>query len=198
MYDENTFLNRVDAAKYIGVSTRTLDRYIAKGKLSVTREHGNVLLLITELDVIKNGKNTSATQVIGNTKDTTNKNNHNNSQSENSNDLTLQNQFAQEAHKYQVLYQDVKQELDKKDELLRHMHYQLGILETEGKAKIPVLEAQNEKQELEKNISILEAEKKLILDDLKTARSGRSVFFIVSLVLLFLLFIFFLIMGNLA
>ena len=191
MYDENTFLNRVDAAKYIGVSTRTLDRYIAKGKLSVTREHGHVLLLIKEIDVIKNEKNTTATQVIENTKQSR-------AEPENTNDIALHNQFAQEAHKYQVLYNDAKQELEKKDDLLRHMHYQLGILETEGKSKIPMLEAQNEKQELEKNISILEAEKNFILNDLKTARSGRSIFFIVSLLLLFLLFIFFLIMGNLA
>ena len=191
MYDENTFLNRVDAAKYIGVSTRTLDRYIAKGKLSVTRENGHVLLLIKELDVIKNGKNTTATQVIENTKKSK-------TEPENTNDIALQNQFAQEAHKYQVLYEDAKQELEKKDDLLRHMHYQLGILETEGKAKIPMLEAQTEKQKLEKSISTLEAEKKFILNDLKTARSGRSIFFIVSLLLLFLLFIFFLIMGNFA
>ncbi len=194
MYDENTFLNRVDAAQYIGVSTRTLDRYIAKGKLSVTRENGHVLLLIKELDSIKNEKNTTATQVINNTKKTTEAP----EATSNTDELALQNQFAQEVHKYQVLYQDVKQELDKKDELLRHMHYQLGILETEGKSKIPALEAQNEKKELEKNISTLEAEKKFILEDLKTARSGRNVFFIVSLILLFLLFVFFLIMGNLA
>ena len=197
MYDENTFLNRVDAAQYIGVSTRTLDRYIAKGKLSVTRENGHVLLLIKELDSVKNEKNTTATQVINNNKKRTETTERKETRAT-TDELALQNQFAQEVHKYQVLYQDVKQELDKKDELLRHMHYQLGILETEGKSKIPALEAQNERQELEKNISTLEAEKKFILEDLKTARSGRNVFFIVSLILLFLLFIFFLIMGNLA
>ncbi len=196
MYDENTFLNRADAAKYIGVSTRTLDRYIAKGKLSVTREHGHVLLLIEELDVIKDSKNPTATQVINNS----HKKKSENIQNENiqTSDISLQNQFAQEIHKYKVLYDDTKQELEKKDELLRHMHYQLGVLETEGKSKIPMLDAQTAKQDLEKNITKLEAEKNLILEDLKTARSGRSIFFIVSLVLLFLLFIFFLIMGNLA
>ncbi len=195
MYDETTFLNRIDAAKYIGVSTRTLDRYVAKGKLSITRENGHVLLLITELDVIKNEKNPSVTQVIG--KKSKPKHTEDDSPyTEPNTDIALQNQFAQEIHKYKVLYDDAKQELEKKDELLRHMHYQLGILETESKSKIPVLEAENEKQMLEKNIATLEAEKTFLLEDIKTARSGRSIFFIVSLILLFLLFIFFLIMGN--
>ncbi|HID91921.1 TPA: hypothetical protein EYG96_02255 [Candidatus Gracilibacteria bacterium] len=193
MYDQNTFLHRADAAEYIGVSTRTIDRYIAKGKLSVTREHGNVLLLKEELDVIKENKNSSAAQVIGKQKSA-----KQTISQENTTDLSLNNQFAQEIHKYKVLYDDVKQELEKKDDLLRQMHYQLGVLETEGKSKIPMLDAQTERQELEKNISNLEVEKNLLLDDLKTARSGRSIFFIVSIVLLALLFIFFLIMGNLA
>ncbi len=198
MYDTNTFLKRTDAAKYIGVSTRTLDRYVAKGKLSVKREHGHVLLLKEELDVIKNSKNSSATQVVGNTNA---KKQYTASQSssytENTQtDLALQNQFAKEIHKYKVLYNDVKEELEKKDELLRHMHYRLGVLETEGKSKIPILDAQTERKELEKNITTLEVEKRLLQENLKTVRNGRSVFFIVSIVLLVLLFIFFLIMGN--
>jgi hypothetical protein len=181
---DNTFLHRSDASKYIGVSTRTLDRYISKGRLSTHKKNGNVMLYKEELDVIKDDKNTNAAQVIRSQTISP------------SQEISELSEAGKEIHKYKVLYKDAKNELDKKDELLKHMHYQLGILETESKFKIPRLDAQSIKQELEFTVKQLESDKNLLSQNLKTAKSGRSVFFLVSIILLVLLFIFFLIMGN--
>lgn len=178
-YSEDEFLTRPKAAKYLGVSTRTLDRYVAQNKLSVVREHGHVLLRIEELDLVRNAKNPVAAQVVQSAIATPNK------------------EQEEELTKYKTLYSEAKHGIEQRDEMLRTMHYRLGVLETEAKGTIPLLEAQTSHQELEGNIENLSRENDILKKELVTARNGRTIFFIVSLVMLFLLFLFFLIKGNL-
>lgn len=183
-YNEDEFLTRPQAAKYIGVSTRTLDRYVAQNKISVVREKGHVLLRISELDILHQQKNPVAAQVISDIS-------INNSEEENN-----IYEINEKIQKYKTLYEEAKIGLEQRDEMLRQMHYQLGVMETEAKSTVPMLEAENEKQELSHNITELSEENKILKTELDTARNGRTIFFIVALVLLFLLFIFFLIKGN--
>lgn len=178
-YNEEEFLTRPQAAKYIGVSTRTLDRYIAQQKISVTRQQGHVLLRIAELDIIVQQKNPIAAQVV-----------------QDISTDTIETNIQEKIQKYKTLYEEAKIGLDQRDEMLRQMHYQLGVMETEAKTTVPMLEAHTTQQELESNMKLITGEKSILEKELITARSGRTIFFIVSLVLLFLLFIFFLIMGN--
>lgn len=177
-HNDSEFLTRPKAAKYIGVSTRTLDRYVAQNKISVVRENGHVLLRISELDTIRNEKNPVAAQVVQ------------------SPAVAQESVNSEEVKKYKTLYTEAKTGLDQRDEMLRQMHYQLGVMETEAKGTVPMLEAQNTRQELEHAVKDLSEENGVLKKELNTARSGRGIFFVVSLVLLFLLFIFFLIMGN--
>lgn len=181
-YNEEEFLTRPQAAKYIGVSTRTLDRYIAQNKISVTRKNGHVLLRISELDILIQQKNPVAAQVVSNISTHT------------------QAHDLQEVHekiqKYKTLYDEAKIGLEQRDDMLRKMHYQLGVMETEAKGTVPILEAQNTKQELQYNVTQLSEENGVLKKELDSARNGRTIFFVVSLLLLFLLFIFFLIKGN--
>ena len=176
-YNEEEFLTRPQAAKYLGVSTRTLDRYVAQNKISVVREKGHVLLRISELDILHQQKNPVAAQVISDI-----------STSENNENL---HEIHEKIQKYKTLYDEAKIGLEQRDDMLRQMHYQLGVMETEAKGTIPMLEAQNTRQELEHNVKNLSEENGILKKELDTARNGRTIFFVVSLVLLFLLFIFF-------
>ena len=179
-YNQEEFLTRPQAAKYIGVSTRTLDRYVAQNKISVVRKNGHVLLRISELDVILAQKNPVAAQVIQKEISTS----------------SQEKDIHEKIQKYKTLYEEAKIGLEQRDDMLRQMHYQLGVMETEAKGTIPMLEAENTRQELEHNIKNLSEENGILKKELDTARNGRTIFFVVSLVLLFLLFIFFLIKGN--
>lgn len=177
-HNNKGLLTRQEAAKYLKVSTRTIDRYVTQNKLSVTKENGNVLLRYQELELLKKDKNTVAAQIIE-------------PNITNTNSLQIENN--EEIKKYKILYEEAKQNIENRDDLLRQMHYKLGSLESESKNKIPILEAQNTKFELNSKLQQVSKENDLLKKKLYSARNGRTVFFAVSLFLLFLLLVFFLI-----
>lgn len=172
------FMTRQEASKFLGVSTRTIDRYIAQSKISVTRKEGHVLLREDELYTLLQEKNPVAAQVVRSQK------------TEVSEIQPFNEEVYAEVEKYKVLYQEAKDDVEQRDELIRTMHYRLGVLETESKGKVPLLEAQASTQELNHNISVLSEEKEDLRSKLVQTRKGRTVFFVVSLLLLFLLFVF--------
>jgi excisionase family DNA binding protein len=45
-------LSKVDAASYLGVSTRTVEKYIATGKLAAVKQGTKVTLLVSDLDTL--------------------------------------------------------------------------------------------------------------------------------------------------
>lgn len=45
-------LSKVDAAAYLGVSTRTVEKYIASGKLQAVKHGAKVTLRIADLDAL--------------------------------------------------------------------------------------------------------------------------------------------------
>jgi len=185
---EEFLVTRQKAAKIIGVSTRTIDRYISQEKFSVVREDGKVLLDSRELKEYKNGKNPIVAQVVQHTNET----------KENNISIPL----ASDEGRNQILYEEIKSHMENKECLLREMHYKLGVLETESKnlqgTTIPLLESENEKQELSSQIEDISTENKKLKSILKSARNGRVFFFILSLVFLILILLIFVIQkGNL-
>jgi len=190
---QNDFLvTRQKAAKIIGVSTRTIDRYIAQEKFSIIREEGKVLLDSRELQEYTNGKNPVIAQVIAEKPIT--------QTSKTSPQVHTQN--SEFSGKYQILYEEMKSDMGQKEDLLRGMHYKLGVLETEAKniqgSTVPLLESENEKQKLEEQINKISLENQKLQEILKSARNGRVFFFILSLVFLILILsIFVLQKGNL-
>ena len=189
---EEFLVTRQKAAKIIGVSTRTIDRYIAQEKFSIIREDGKVLLDSRELHQYKNGKNPVVAQIVKEKKNT--------DSSRNSSEISPA--ITNETQKYKILYEEIRSDSFQKEDLLRGMHYKLGVLETEAKnlksSTIPLLESENEKQELESHIKEVELENEKLKSILKSARNGRVFFFILSLVfLLLILAIFIMQKGNL-
>lgn len=191
---EEFLVTRQKAAKIIRVSTRTIDRYIAQEKFSIVREDGKVLLDSRELEAYANGKNPVVAHVVKEKKKSTPK------PASQSVDLSLAR--SSDGEKYKILYEEIKSDAGKKEDLLRGMHYKLGVLETEAKnlqgTTVPLLESENEKQDLENHIEKLSKENEKLQEILKSARNGRVFFFILSLVFLILILSIFVIQkGNL-
>lgn len=171
--DEDLLLTRPESAKLLGVSTRTIDRYIADGKLSVVRKNGKVLLERSDIELIKNQKNPVVAQIIK--------------------DLAPQANPEKEfeTEKYRILYEQSKEDIDKRDELLRQMHYRLGSLETQNQNSVPVLEAENKERELITDLESSKQENVFLKDELSSAKKARMVFFILALISFISLFLFF-------
>jgi excisionase family DNA binding protein len=186
---EEFLVSRQQAAKIIGVSTRTIDRYIAQEKFSIVRKGGKVLLDERELEEFKSNKNPVVAQVVkSSSKKTTTK----------SNESPLVSESSFEETKYQILYENAQQEVIKKEEVIRTMHYQLGTLETAAQNSIPALEAENEKREWEEFTDKLSEENIKLKALLKSAKNGRIIFFSLSIIfLLVIITIFIAHNGNL-
>jgi len=164
---EEKLLTRQDAAKLLRVSTRTIDRYIADQRLSVEKDQGRTMLRKSELIHLQDVKPLVG-QVVR--------------------DISLREDL-EDVSKYKVLYEDAKEQIEKRDDLLRHMHYQLGKLEVEVKNTVPLLEAENKQKELESEVSFLTTENISLKEKLSSAKAGRVVFFSIAFISMLLLFI---------
>lgn len=168
-------VSRQKASKILGVSTRTIDRYIAKEKFSIVREEGKVFLDSRELEEFKVGKNPVVAQMVQHSLS------------------SLDKEEEKEEKKYKILYEASKEEGEKKDEMLRKMHYKLGILETEAKQSVPLLEAETlqiqvqELQDTMASIDEMEEENSRLKLYLHSAKTGRIFFFVLSLFFLLLI-----------
>lgn len=187
---ENFLVSRQKAAHILGVSTRTIDRYVAQEKFSVVREDGKVFLDSRELKEYKKGKNPVVAQVVSSKKK---------SISTPSGEYDpAYSEISPEISKYKILYEELKTEEEKKEELLRGMHYKLGVLETTVQHTVPALEAENTQKTLEENIEKISDENEALKKGLQSARNGQIFFFILSLIFLLLLLAIFIIQkGNL-
>ncbi len=217
---EEFLVTRQEAANVLGVSTRTIDRYISQEKFSVVREGGKVLLDKRELKNLKSKKNPVVAQVIkssvpkqktekfkfSETKNSEKEGNKNKNKNKNKNEKSDNNiltefeadkLITEDSEKYKILYESSKSDIENRDKLLRNMHYQLGVLETESKNAIPLLEAETDKREWEDFTDKLSDENGRLKLSLKSAKNGRIFFFILSLFFLFFLLIVFVLQdGN--
>ncbi len=188
---EDFLVSRQKAAQILGVSTRTIDRYIAQEKFSVVRDDGKVLLDSRELKNHKNGKNPVVAQVVRS---------HSSSSKnpEISHPSTELSEISPEILKYKILYEELKNETSQKEGLLRQMHYKLGVLETTAQNTIPVLEAENAQKEIEEDLEKITQKNAELKANLQSARNGYIFFFILAFVFLLLLLAIFVIQkGNL-
>lgn len=162
---EDQLITRQEAARMLRVSTRTIDRYIADQKISVVKDQGRSLLRSSEVELLQDMKNITVSQVVS-------------PRWEKNNEI---GPSAEEVFKYKFLYEDAKEQVQQRDEMIRHMHYRLGVLETENTNTIPLLEAQTTKQELEQSIASLSEENTMLKTHLQSAKTGRVIFFVIAL-----------------
>ena len=176
MLEETPLISREEAAEMIRVSVRTLDRYIAKKRFSSVRRAGKVFLRRDEIENYKSVNEASSGEIIE----------HGSMEM----GISAFSLHAEEG-KYKILYEESLNTIEKKDAMLRQMHYQLGILENEAKHNIPLLQVQTFQKDLEEKIGALSYEKDIYQKRWELAQRGRVFFFALSVFLFFSLLFFY-------
>lgn len=149
-------VERKDAAAFLGVSLRTVDRYIRANKLSHRKAGYNVYLMQSELTALKNNRVESISSV-----DIVDMDMEENEQALETPRFES-NGHGQENFEtlvYKGLYESTKKELFKKQKEIDGLNYRLGQIEIELKNTVPLL-AYNEKNETQEK-HILDLKDKL-------------------------------------
>lgn len=151
-------VERKDAAAFLGVSLRTIDRYIRSNKLSHRKSGYNVYLNQEELTRMNSGRveTVSSVDIVHMDNDVT---------AESQQPMpdfreSAEGQESFETLVYKGLYESTKKELLKKQHEIDGLNYRLGQVEVELKNTIPLL-AYNEKNEQQEK-HILDLKDKLV------------------------------------
>ena len=169
-------VSRKDASQILGVSIRTVDRYIKSKKIPIKTENKRVMLDFDELKKIKN--NMSPGREDGTTRKRREKKTYN-EKKENfspvgggieivedyygSDFAKEKNQQKESIPTFKKIYEELKEELREKQERLEMANYRVGQLESQIRNSVPMLEYHREKYLKEKN----EKNSKAKLDDSK-------------------------------
>lgn len=135
-------VERKDAAAFLGVSLRTIDRYIRSGKLSHEKNGYNVFLMQSELTEMKDDRTETISSVDIVQMDTV----ETQEQALDTPNFESHGQENFETLVYKGLYESTKKELVKKQKEIDGLNYRLGQIEIELKNTVPLL-AYNERTE---------------------------------------------------
>ena len=114
-------IGREDAAAQLGMSTRTIDRYIRKGKIRSRKVGKLVMLHKDDVDVLLNGGIQKDYEII---------------EPETKKEISKTTNTIASSEIWEIL----TQKMQEKDELIQELSYKLGKLETELKNSIPKIE----------------------------------------------------------
>jgi len=131
VYNRMFTIDREDGATMLGISTRTLDRYIRAGKIRAKKKGKKVFLHSDDVLKLKGGEMEPEMTM-------------DNRSYEIQEEVALEpmTQFVTKPLivSYKELYEESKSLLARKDELIQDLSYRLGNIETELKNSIPMLE----------------------------------------------------------
>lgn len=206
----NDRISRKTASKLLKVSIRTVDRYIASGKLKTKKIDGRVWLSKKDIkhilrknsghDNILSTGNMSVDSVVSSVVDMSS--GGVDSVSTGGGGFALNKTQTKESGVYKKLYQELKQELEVKQSRLEGANYRVGQLEAMVKESVPLLQYQKQlsvektaRLELEEENESLLEKIEIIKKKLKEETVSKKVFFsllfiIILLQPLWLLFIF--------
>lgn len=128
-------IDRVEAARRLSVSTRTVDRHIKSGKINTKRIGKKMFLDEDDIESLRKAGEASLSNenyvVILDTKDTS----HTNSSS-----WEIIDPKKEKIPNFATLYSDAQKTIAKKDEIIQDLSYRIGKVETELKSAIPLVE----------------------------------------------------------
>ncbi|MBS8121487.1 helix-turn-helix domain-containing protein [Candidatus Vampirococcus lugosii] len=187
MTDLNYNVGRNQAAKLIGVSTRTIDRYVKKGRLSYNKIGNKIMLCekeLLELQSTFEQTQDSFSQVIvsGQVDDEQNITNQDNQSQD------FQNQLSSLVN----LIKEKDEQLENKNAIIFNMQHNIGILEAKLKNSVALPDYTQEKDKLYQKNKEISFEKESIQQELKSTKIKNLIYLsvLVFLVLLIIFFIF--------
>lgn len=156
-------LDRIDAAKMLGVSTRTIDRYIQADRIHVKRIGKKIWLNRDDLDILR-------TEDPTRTKDdyVVILNDESEKQEKAQSHSPALRTFHDQSIDMMRLYDIARATIEKKDEVIQDLSYRLGKSENELKNSIPLAEYKKATFLLESSIQKGETESQLQSDKIKS------------------------------
>lgn len=184
-------VDRKDASEFLGVSERTIDRYVRAGKLLCRKVGHHVYLSKEELLQLKNTQDEAPVRVA---EEDTTVVEHTPRVEEAPLDLSVPEAHTSvENAVYRHLYEETRQELDKKQREVEALHYRLGQMEYEMKNTVPLLEYSKQKEHLEVENKVLQEEAQFVRTTLEKQEQLLHVERRIKSVYLVLVVIFFLV-----
>ncbi len=178
-------LTRQEAAEKLNISTRSIDRYIKAWKLRSKKDGKIVYVHSSDIDNLL-GKWEKKQEVIVE-KNSTNKNTESTS-------IIDKNDTA--SWTLNLIYKDLKKEIEKKDEIIRELSIRVGKSEEIAKNSISLMEykksqflLEESKSYLNREIEDLEKEKEKLAADLKYEKNSNILLIIFVIILLTIAFI---------
>lgn len=173
---------REEAAESLRVSTRTLDRYLRKGKLKFKVDGRNVFIHEKELAELKfklEKKQKSAPRKEPREMPT---------QRSETESFTFQSAPNHSNHSeekvFRELYAEASAELKAKQEKLEAASFRVGQLETQLKNSVPLLEYKQHEEQITQEITILKTENVELKTKLVSENTKTKIFLIAAIVTL--------------
>ncbi|MBI5414428.1 helix-turn-helix domain-containing protein [Candidatus Peregrinibacteria bacterium] len=151
--EENLF-GRKEAANFLEISTRTLDRHVKSGRMNPVRKNGMLFFHKSDLLHLKSTDEIQNPHIVS---------------------IASHSQHtasdASSINKYKILWEATKENLAEKEKLLLTLHHQVGYLESELKNSVPLLESKNSQMEVEQTVTFLK-------NKLHQTRIGKALFMV--------------------
>jgi excisionase family DNA binding protein len=149
-------ISRSEAASLLGISTRTLDRYVKKKMLKSHRRGRHTMFVREDVEALLEEPAATQSHVVSPSAEKTE---------------SLPQSLAPEMTAFAGLIKEMNEQIQTKDMHIAKLNYELGKLQEIAKNSVPLLEMRNEKKEHDSDIRKMEKE-------IGRAKTGRFLFFI--------------------
>lgn len=179
-------ITRQEAADLLHMSTRSIDRYIRAGKLRFKKDGKIIFINNQDIENIKGG--TIKHEVIFPEKIETQKHTPSNE-----NTTKLQNMVQEKNSSLHAIYEDLRNEIHKKDDVIQNLAIKLGQAEEIAKNSVSLIEfkksqflLEESKGYLSQEVDTLKSENQKLSKDLKYEKSTNTImiFFLIALLAL--------------
>lgn len=195
MADQNYNISREAAAQYLGVSTRTIDRYVKSGKLSYKKVANKVILAKEEVDAIKDDfsllrQDAEYTEVISSNNNSLAKPVSSGGGSSRGNDA-----INERLDQFFGLITEKDKVLEDKNKVIFMLQQKLGELEGRMKSMIALPDYTEEKQKLIIEKERLESKLKEVYSGYKGERTKNIVWMTIMAIVILAVVVFIFIRG---
>ena len=188
-------ITRQEAADVLNMSTRSIDRYIRAWKLRFKKDGKIIFINNQDIENIRGGVTKHEviyTEKVESQKHSTSS--HDSQATRSSENTTkLQNMVQEKNSSLHAIYEDLRNEINKKDDVIQHLAIKLGQAEEIAKNSISLIEfkksqflLEESKWYLSQEVDTLRGENNKLSKDLKYEKSTNTimVFFLIALLAL--------------
>lgn len=147
-------MTREEAAEILGISTRTLDRYVRKKMLKPHRRGRRTMFVRIDVESLMEAPATRSHVV-----------------SHSQPNETLPDTPSPDMTAFAGLIREMNEQIQKKDAHIAHLNFEMGKLQESVHNSVPLLEMRNEKESHQQHVIELQ-------EEVGKAKTGRLLFFI--------------------